>query len=117
MAKMAEGFRKDAFNYLLALRLMPVFPFFVVKYRPRLSRRTPATFVLATFLGIAPATFVFASVGAGLGSVIARGDEISLENVMTPQIITALVGIAMLALIPVGVKRWRSWRATRRDSA
>lgn len=117
MAKMAEGFRKDAFNYLLALRLMPVFPFFVVNVAPAfLGVRLP-TFVLATFLGIAPATFVFASVGAGLGSVIARGDEISLENVMTPQIITALVGIAMLALIPVGVKRWRSWRATRRDAA
>ncbi len=111
LSKMAEGFRKDAFNYLLALRLMPVFPFFVVNVAPAFLGVRIRTFILATLIGIAPATYVFASVGAGLGSVIARGDEISLSNVMTPQIITALVGIALLALLPVGVKRWRKWRA------
>lgn len=111
LSKMADGFRKDAFNYLLALRLMPVFPFFVVNVAPAFLGIQIRTFILATLIGIAPATYVFASVGAGLGSVIARGDEISLANVMTPQIITALVGIALLALLPVGVKRWRQWRA------
>lgn len=111
--RMAEGFRKDGFNYLLVLRLVPVFPFFVVNLAPAFLGVKLTSFVAATFIGIAPATYVFSSVGAGLGSVFARGEEISLGSVMTPQIITALVGLALLALIPVGVRRWREWRGLR----
>lgn len=111
--RMAEGFRKDGFNYLLVLRLVPVFPFFVVNLAPAFLGVKLTSFVAATLIGIAPATYVFSSVGAGLGSVIARGEAISLGTVMTPQIITALVGLALLALIPVGVRRWREWRALR----
>lgn len=113
VSRMAEGFRKDGFNYLLVLRLVPVFPFFVVNLAPAFLGLKLSSFVAATFIGIAPATYVFSSVGAGLGSVLARGDEISLGSVMTPQIITALVGLALLALIPVGVRRWREWRGLR----
>lgn len=113
ISRMAEGFQKDAFNYLLVLRLVPVFPFFVVNLAPAFLGVKLSTFIGATFVGIAPGTFVFSSVGAGLGSVLARGDEISLGSVMTPQIITALVGLALLALIPVGVRRWREWRGLR----
>ncbi|TVR09719.1 MAG: TVP38/TMEM64 family protein [Salinarimonadaceae bacterium] len=104
IARMAEGFQENAFNYLLVLRLVPLFPFFVVNVAPAfLGVRLP-TFVAATLIGITPATFVFASVGAGLGSVLERGEEISLAGVMTPEIITALVGLALLALIPVGLR-------------
>lgn len=113
ISRMADGFRKDAFNYLLVLRLVPVFPFFVVNLAPAFLGVKLSTFIGATFFGIAPGTFVFSSVGAGLGSVLARGDAISLGSVMTPQIITALVGLALLALIPVGVRRWREWRGLR----
>ncbi len=113
ISRMAEGFRKDGFSYLLVLRLVPVFPFFVVNLAPAFLGVSLTSFVAATLIGIAPATYVFASVGAGLGSVIARGEAISLGSVMTPQIITALFGLALLALIPVGVRRWREWRETR----
>ncbi len=110
ISRMSEGFRKDGFNYLLVLRLVPVFPFFVVNVAPAFLGMKLSSFVAATFLGIVPGTFVFASVGAGLGSVFARGDEITLGGVMTPQIITALVGLAVLALIPVGIRHWRGRR-------
>lgn len=107
IARMAEGFQENAFNYLLVLRLVPLFPFFVVNLAPAfLGVRLP-TFVAATLIGIAPATFVFASVGAGLGSVLDRGEEISLAGVMTPEIITALAGLALLALIPVGLRYFK----------
>ncbi len=108
---MAEGFRKDAFSYLLFLRLVPVFPFFIVNLAPAFLGVALPTYVLATLVGIIPGAFVFASVGAGFESVIAQGGELSASGVLTPQVITALVGLAVLALIPVVVRRVRGRKA------
>src|SRR5262249_15281255 len=69
-SQLGDGFCANAFSYLLFLRLVPVFPFFLVNLAPALVGVRVATFVAATAIGIIPATFVFASVGAGLDSVI-----------------------------------------------
>ena len=69
--QLAEEFRADAFSYLLFLRLVPMFPFWLVNLVPALGGVRLATFAAATALGIVPATFAFAFVGAGLDSVIA----------------------------------------------
>src|SRR5262249_20124050 len=63
MARLADGFRRDAFNFLLFLRLVPAFPFFAVNLVSALAGVRLAPFVAATVLGIIPATFAFASVG------------------------------------------------------
>jgi uncharacterized membrane protein YdjX (TVP38/TMEM64 family) len=65
------------------------------------------TYVLGTLLGIIPGCFVYASVGAGLGSLLDAGGELSLKGILTPQIIVALVGLALLAMVPVAYKRLR----------
>lgn len=111
IARMAEGFRRDAFNYLLFLRLVPAFPFFVVNLAPAFLGVKLSTYVVATLIGIIPGAFVFASVGAGFESVIAQGGELSARGVLTPEVITALVGLAVLALIPVVVRRLREGKA------
>jgi len=69
--RLAQGFRDDAFSYLLFLRLVPIFPFWIVNLVPALVGVKLSTFAAATFLGVIPATFVFAFVGEGLDSVIA----------------------------------------------
>jgi uncharacterized membrane protein YdjX (TVP38/TMEM64 family) len=102
-----EGFQANAFNYLLFLRLVPLFPFFVVNLVPAFIGVSTRSFVLATLIGICPATFIYASFGAGLGEVLARGGEITLSQVLNPRIITALAGLGLLALIPVLYRRWR----------
>ncbi len=106
VSKMADGFRDDAFNYLLVLRLIPIFPFFIVNLAPAFLGVPLRTFIGATFIGIAPGTFVYSSVGAGLGSVFARGEEFSAAGILTPEIIIALVGLAVLAVIPVIYRRF-----------
>ena len=63
----AEGFRKDAFGYLLVLRLAPVFPFFLVNIAPAFFNVKTRDYVLATALGIVPGTFAFAWLGEGVG--------------------------------------------------
>ena len=67
--KLAQGFRADAFSYLLFLRLVPIFPFWVVNLVAALAGARLATFAAATVLGITPPTFIFAFFGAGLDSV------------------------------------------------
>ncbi len=110
LAKMEAGFNEDAMSYLLVLRLIPAFPFFIVNLVPAFLGVSLRTFVFATFLGIIPGTFVFASIGAGLGSIFDSAQEFSLKGALTPQVITALVGLAVLSLLPVAYKKIKAHR-------
>lgn len=106
LGRMEQGFRRDAFSYLLVLRLVPLFPFFLVNLVPAFLGVRLSTFVGATLIGIVPATVVFTLAGCGLGSILEAGGEFSLSNVLTPQMIAALCGLALLALVPVLYKRF-----------
>jgi uncharacterized membrane protein YdjX (TVP38/TMEM64 family) len=122
--KLAQGFRADAFNYLLFLRLVPVFPFWLVNLAPAVVGVRLGTFVLATALGIIPGTFAYALVGAGLDSVLAAQEaayqaclaggrhdcrlDFALSAVATPQLLAAFVALGAVALIPVAVRKWRA---------
>lgn len=99
--RLGEGFRRDAFSYLLVLRLVPVVPFFVVNLVPAFLGVPLRTYVAATLVGILPGVLVYASVGAGLSDVIEAGSALSLRGVLTPKVIVALVGLAALSLVPV----------------
>ncbi len=112
LARMEAGFKEDALSYLLVLRLIPAFPFFIVNLVPALLGVPLRTFAIATFLGIIPGTFVFSSIGAGLGSIFDNMQEFTLKGALTPQVLTALIGLAVLALIPVAVKRFKARKAT-----
>ena len=104
LQKMEAGFQENAMNYLLVLRLVPLFPFFVVNLVPAFLGVSLSTYVVGTLVGIIPGTFVYATVGAGLGSIFEAGGEFSAE-ILTPQIRLALIGLAVLALIPVVYKK------------
>jgi uncharacterized membrane protein YdjX (TVP38/TMEM64 family) len=107
------GFREHALSYLIVLRLVPIFPFFLVNLVPAFLGVPWPTFVLGTCVGIIPGSFVYASVGAGLGSIFDTGGTLSLHGVLTPQVVTALVGLAVLALVPVIYKHIVARRAAR----
>ena len=127
------GFRADAFSYLLFLRLVPVFPFFLVNLAPALVGVKLRTFVAATALGIIPATLAFALFGAGLDSVIAaqeaayraclaagRTDCRSISTSrrsLTPQLLARAGGARLIALVPVVVKRLRAQAGVVREAA
>ena len=108
VARLEAGFRVDAFSYLLVLRLVPIFPFWLVNLVPAFVGVKLRAYVLATFLGIIPATFVFASLGNGLGDIV---EEPGLGVLLRPDVFGPIVGLAILALIPVVYKRWRGNRA------
>lgn len=105
LQKMEAGFRENALSYLLVLRLVPLFPFFVVNLVPAFLGVPLSTYVIGTFFGIIPGVIVFAQVGVGLGSIFDRGETFSAAGILTPQILFALIGLAILALIPVVYKK------------
>lgn len=105
ISTLENGFKKNAFNYLLFLRLIPLFPFFIINIVPALLGVKPKVFVTATFIGIIPGAFVYSSVGSGLGSIFDQGQEFSTSSILTPDIIIALTGLAILALLPIIYKK------------
>jgi uncharacterized membrane protein YdjX (TVP38/TMEM64 family) len=123
LQKFADGFREDAFSYLLFLRFLPIMPFWMTNLAAALFGVRAETFAVATMIGILPATFTFATAGAGLDSVIAaqkasfhacknaaRTDcafDLDLWSILTPQILAAFAALGVMALIPVVVRHWR----------
>jgi len=108
--KMQAGFDENALSYMFVLRLIPLFPFFLVNLAPAFLGVSLRVYLIATFFGIMPGSFVYALVGAGLGSVFDRGEAFTLAGVMTPQMIAALAGLALLALVPVVYKKMKGRR-------
>lgn len=121
LARLAQGFRRDAISYLLFLRLVPLFPFWLVNLAPALFGVRFRIFIITTVIGIMPGTFAFAITGAGLDSLIeahqatyeaciAAGRphchmRFDLHQLVTPQLMAAFVALGIVALIPVLVRR------------
>lgn len=130
LERFRQGFQEDAFHYLLFLRLVPLFPFWLVNLAPALLGVSFTTYLAATFLGIIPGTFAYSIAGNGLDSVIeaqqaahqsclakmgAGGQEscpytLDPGALLTPELFAGLVALGLVALVPVLVK-WLRRRA------
>ena len=108
LKKMEEGFRNNALSYLLTLRLIPLFPFFVVNLVPAFLGVRLGTYVLGTAIGIIPGALVFTFAGAGIGAVFDSGEAFSTGAILSPEILAALTGLGLLALLPVVYKRYKA---------
>lgn len=99
LATLQEGFARNGFSYLLTLRLVPLFPFFLVNLVSGLTRVRVGTFVAATSLGIIPGSFVYANAGRQLGTIN------SLGEIASPQVLGAFALLGLLALAPLVHRR------------
>lgn len=101
MTKLLDGFQKDAFNYLLTIRLAPVVPFWITNLASAFVGMSIGRYVIATFLGIIPGGFAYAFIGQQLGSSFNK-DSSLLTNV-----ILGLAALAAASVIPLAVKWYR----------
>jgi len=108
LRKMEAGFQENAFHYLLVLRLVPLFPFWLVNLAPALLEVPLRTYILATFIGIVPGTFVYVSIGNGVGALFDRGETPDLGVIFEPAILIPILGLSLLALVPVAYKKIRA---------
>jgi len=105
LKKLQAGFREDAFHYLLFLRLAPLFPFWLINVAPALLGMRLGPYVLATFIGILPGTLAYSYFGLGVGTALQPGGP-----VLTPDLIIGFAALALVALMPVAIRRWRRGR-------
>jgi uncharacterized membrane protein YdjX (TVP38/TMEM64 family) len=110
LTRVVDGLRDDAFSYLLALRLIPVFPFWLVNLAPALVGVRLGTYTAATMLGIIPGSFVYVSIGNGLDAIVAAGGAPSLDLLTDPAVIGPMAGLALLSLLPVAYRRFSGKR-------
>lgn len=103
--RMRRGFKHHAFSYLLILRLIPLFPFWVVNIVPALLGIETKIFILATFLGIIPGSLIYSSVGGSLNYLFERGQTPDLKIIFSPELFLPLLGLALLSLSPVLYKK------------
>lgn len=101
-----EGMNREleerGFNYLLFLRLVPLFPFFLINLAAGLTRLPLRTFFFATMLGIIPGGFVYANAGASLATID------SLSGIASPRVLGSFALLGLFALIPVLYNRYSS---------
>jgi uncharacterized membrane protein YdjX (TVP38/TMEM64 family) len=131
LQRLAAGFMRDAFSYILFLRLLPIFPFWLTNLAPAAFGVRLPTFVAATFLGLVPGALAYAITGAGIDGVVAAheaaraaclaagegtGDggcaaTLTWRALVTPEMLGGLACLGALALAPVVARRLRRRRA------
>ena len=107
-ARINAGFTENAFSYLLFLRLVPLFPFFLVNLAPAFTGIPVRTYVLATLIGIVPGTFVYVNLGQAPGRID------SLQGLVSGDTLLAFGLLGLFALLPVA---WKKWKARRSSAA
>jgi uncharacterized membrane protein YdjX (TVP38/TMEM64 family) len=113
LRKVEAGFQQNAASYLLILRLVPLFPFWFVNLVPAFFGIKLRTFVVVSFFGMAPGSFVYSSLGAGVGAIIAAGQVPDLAIILRWPVLGPLVALAALAFVPVVYK----WQKARQQGA
>jgi uncharacterized membrane protein YdjX (TVP38/TMEM64 family) len=108
LARIRAELQRNGFSYLLAVRLIPALPFWLVNLAAALADMRLLPFAAATLIGIVPATFVYASIGAGVGGLLAAGRRPDLSVIFSARILVPLVALGLLALLPA------LWRGRKR---
>jgi uncharacterized membrane protein YdjX (TVP38/TMEM64 family) len=103
-----RGFEADGNFYLFSLRMVPVFPFFIINLLMGLTPMRAVPFYLVSQVGMAPATAVFVFAGTQLAAVTSLGD------VLSPGLILAL---SLVGLFPLLARRLMSVIKRRREAA
>lgn len=107
LKKMEKGFQENGSSYLLFLRFIPLFPFWLVNLAPAFFGASLWTFVWTTFVGIIPGSFVYAQTGAGLGAILDTDKPFSLDAIFNWKMRIALICLALLSLTPIIVKKMK----------
>ncbi len=104
VGKISKGVDENQWSMLFFMRLVPVVPFFVANLVPAFLAVPVHRYVVSTFFGIIPGSLVYASIGAGLGEVFARGESPNLGVIFEPHILLPILGLSLLSVLPVIVK-------------
>ncbi|MCH9613132.1 MAG: hypothetical protein S4CHLAM102_16380 [Chlamydiia bacterium] len=92
-------------HYLLFLRLVPIFPFWLINIAPAFFTVRTWTFIWTTFVGIIPGTLMITYIGRRLGEVLSRDEGITFWGILNLPLILALIALGILSLLPIFFRR------------
>ena len=101
LTALSAGFSRDPFRYLLTLRFIPLFPFFLVNLACGLTEVPLGTYVVATAIGILPGSLVYTYAGRQMATLT------SVADIASPRIVLALALLGALPLLSIGYSRWK----------
>ena len=107
MLKMEKGFNEHPLTYLLFLRLIPLFPFWLVNLIPALLHVPIKIYIFGTAIGIIPGTLIYSLLGNGLGALLAAGQDINLGLIFELRFLLPVCGLGVLVLMPVLYKKFK----------
>ena len=131
LSGLADGFRRDAFGYIVVLRLLPIFPFWLTNLAPAAFGVRLRAFALATLIGLTPGAFIYAATGAAMEDIVAAhlaaeaaclgaggacDDALSFAAFVTPKAVAGLVGLAAFALASIALRHWLIRRQRIREA-
>jgi pyruvate/2-oxoglutarate dehydrogenase complex dihydrolipoamide dehydrogenase (E3) component/uncharacterized membrane protein YdjX (TVP38/TMEM64 family) len=99
-------FKKNAFLYLLMLRLIPLTPFVMVNMVGALLRARLWTFVTSTALGILPGTFVYVYIGSVADALLDQS-QLQWRDLINPEMAIGFLFLGVLGLIPFLYRKLR----------
>ena len=105
MLSLDNGLNENGLSYLLFLRLVPLFPFFLVNLACGVTGLSIKTYLIGTMIGILPGSFVYANAGASLASIE------SISQVASTRVLVSLALLGLFALIPAMYRRVESRRS------
>ena len=106
--RIVAGFRNNGLSYLLVLRLVPIIPFWLVNLVAGAAGLRLPAYVIGTFFGMIPVSFILASLGNGFGTLVAEGRPPDATILFRPSVLLPILGLAALALLPVFYRRTRN---------
>jgi uncharacterized membrane protein YdjX (TVP38/TMEM64 family) len=104
--RIMDGFGRNAFGYILTLRLLPFFPFALVNVASGLAAVPARTYAAATLVGGAPTAIIYSSLGASLGETI-RSQAGLARALHDPKVLAPLAILAALSIGPLLYRRFR----------
>ena len=110
LRKMEAGFRDNAVSYMLHLRLVPLYPFWLVNLVPALLGVPFAIYIATTMIGILPGTAVYSSVGNGLGALVDAGQMPDIHIIFKPAVLGPLLALGLLSLAPAFYRKFKARR-------
>lgn len=102
-----RGIEQDGAYYLLTLRLVPLFPFFIINLLMGLTKIRLAVYYWISQLGMLPATIIYVNAGTQLAGIE------SVKGILSPELLFAF---ALLGLFPLVVKKWFAVKTKTADS-
>lgn len=101
LKRLEDGFHQNAASYLLFLRFIPLFPFWVVNLAGAFFGVSFWVFIWTTFVGMLPSVFIYTQAGKGLAFLLEHPGPLDPIHLLNPSLVIGLIGLALLSLLPI----------------